>query len=93
MPKLDRLYYHKMDGDVHEYNPRTNQHALILKTNNYTEEDLIAPGCTIKLDRQGNDLLVLCSTNKIIALINMKPKSFETTVSINGLADHHFTDF
>lgn len=51
MPKLDRLYYHQMDGDVKEYNPRTKQHSLIFKTNSYTEEDLIAPGCTIKLDR------------------------------------------
>lgn len=93
MPKLDLLFYHQMDGEVREYNPRTNKHVRIFQTNEYTEEDLIAPGCTIKLDRQGNDLLVLCSTNKIIALMNVKPNGFESTVSVNGLADHRFTDF
>lgn len=93
MKALDLLFYHKMNGEVCEFNPRTGANTRIFRTNEFVEEDLIAPGCTLKEDKEGNDLLVLCSTNKIVVLHTMKNQGFESVVSLNGLTDHHFTDF
>jgi hypothetical protein len=93
MKGLDNLYFHKMDGEVCEFNMATRTTTIIFQTNGFGEEDLIAPGCTLKEDKEGNDLLVLCSTNKIVVLHTMKNKGFESIVSLNGLTDHPFTDY
>lgn len=93
MKSLDLLFYHSMNGEVFEHNPRLGTTTRIFRTSEFTEEDLIAPGCTLKEDKEGNDLLVMCSTMKIVVLHTMKSNGFESLVSLNGLTDHHFTDF
>lgn len=91
--KINCLVFHKLNGDVLLFNMNTKDDLKIYETKILSSELDISPGCTLKLDKEGNDLFVLTAPSKIVVLKNIKKDGFDSIISINGLSGHPISDF
>ena len=81
-----------MNGEVIQRNPDSSL-RLVVQTNAFQGHEEISPGCTLKLNRNKNNLFVLASSQKIMVLMDLDDSGFSSIVSINGLVGHPISDF
>jgi len=100
MKRNSILYYHKLNGEVVEHNLKTGESSTVFKTSILSNELDIAPGCSLKADREESDLFAMSGSSRISILKGIgngvkfgQPGQESRIVTINGITGHPFGDF
>jgi hypothetical protein len=92
--KDSQLFYHRLNGDVVKHDLKNGVEEIVLRTSILSNELDIAPGCSLKADKNETDLFVMSGQSQItvlkgIGLVGNQSKLIE----VNGISGHPFGDF